>query len=495
VNRIGLSAVLCLVACSALRPGEPKKAPPPGPHTIQAPPIDPEPWRNQLPKPAARARISYPDPEVMRLGNGLTLYVLRRPAGVVEIEFVVRHGASSVPEGKSGLSALTARMLTEGTRTKSSLALAEAVESLGTTLQAESGRDFSAVSLTILRPDVERGLSLLAEVVQAPAFLPKEFDRVRSEWLDGLIAERQEPAQLASLVAMRSLLGPAHGAPVSGSVPDVKALSVADLGEFHRRFYAPDSSALILVGDLSLQDARPEVERLFSGWKARAKPAPDKFEGAKAPAKPRIVLVDRADAVQTALFVVQPFPKRTEAGHEAREILVNLLGGLFTSRINRNLREQHAYTYGARGTLIAARLWGALAIATSVKTDVTAPALEQLRAELASIRDPARGRPITPEELARSKTDLINSLGAHLEHTSRVADDLATSFVQGLPTDYESRYAPLIESLPAEAVAHEASRVSADQLLIVAVGDRKLIQPALEKQGLSVELAGPRLLE
>jgi zinc protease len=491
---IALVSAACLLACTSAQPTKSKTPSPTPSSSAAAVAKDPEPWRQQTPAPGAKAVVAYPEPEVERLKNGLTLYVLRRPADTIEVEFVVRHGASSLAEGKSGLAALTARMLNEGTRSKGSLALAEAVESLGTTLDTGAGRDSSSVSLSTLKADFARGLSILAEVVQTPAFSAKEFQRVRNEWLDGLLAERQEPRSLAAIVGLRALLGPVHGAPASGSLPDVKALGVHDLRAFHKQFYAPENSALIIVGDLSLQDAKLQAERLFGAWKARAPVASEKPELPPPPAKPRVILVDRSDAVQTALFVIQPFPKRSVAGHEAREILTNLLGGLFTSRINRNLREEHAYTYGARGQLVATRYWGAFVISTSVKTDVTAKALEQIRAELAKIREPRAGQPITPEELARSKTDLIHSLGAHLEHTSRVAADLASSFAEGLPTDYESRYARLIEALPAEAVAREGARLSTEQLVIVAVGDRKSVQQTLEP-AYKVELANPKLLE
>ncbi|HMJ10930.1 MAG TPA: pitrilysin family protein, partial [Polyangiaceae bacterium] len=429
----------CLVACSA--PPAPRAAAASAKPAPRAAPADLEPWRKQRPAPGAPAELAYPAPEVVRLPNGLTLYVLQRKAGIAELLLVVRHGQSSVPEGKSGLAALTARMLSEGTRAKTTLALAEAVESLGTTLETDAGRDHSSVALQTLPRDLGQGLALLAEVVQAPRFDAKDFARVKNEWLDGLIAERQQPQRLASLVALRLLLGMSQGAPVSGSVPDVKSLNVPDLRDFHRRYYTPADSALILVGDFTLADVKAPVEKSLGTWRGHAaQPSPTPKAPAPAPGK-RLVLVDRSDAVQTALFSIQVFPKRNVAGHEARQVLSNLLGGLFTSRINQNLREKHAFTYGARSTLMATRAWGAFSVATSVRTDVTGAALEQLGLELAGIAN--NSKPIKPPELSRSKIDLINALGAHLEHTGHIAEDLAQSFVQSLPTDYVSRYAPL----------------------------------------------------
>ena len=488
-----LLACCALFACTAARePRPPVVSPAPKP-AAPAVPADPEPWRSQRPAPGEPAELSYPAPEVVRLPNGLTLYVLTRKAGIAELTLVVRHGQSSVPEGKSGLAALTARMLSEGTRAKASLQLAEAVESLGTTLETDAGRDHSSIALQTLPRDLTQGLALLAEVVQAPRFDNKDFERVKTEWLDGLVAERQEPQRLASLVGLRLLLGMTHGAPVSGSVPDVKALKVKDLRDFHRRYYTPADSALIVVGDFTLADVQAPAVRSLGGWRGRAAEDVTPAQPQPPAAKQHVVLVDRPEAVQTALFTIQAFPKRNVAGHEARQVLSNLLGGLFTSRINQNLREKHAFTYGARSTLMATRAWGAFAVGTSVRTDVTAAALEQLKLELSAVA--SGSKPLASTELARSKTDLINDLGAHLEHTGRIAGDLAQSFVQGLPTDYVSRYAPLVASLSLENVTQEAKRVSTEQMWIVAVGDSKAIREQLATRGIAVEQAPPNLLE
>ena len=164
-----------------------------------AAPPDREAWRNQRPAPGPAAEVRFPAPEVAKLPNGMTLYVVRRPAAVVTMRLVVRHGASAVPEGKSGLAALTARMLTEGTRKRSSQALAEAAESLGSSLEADASRDDSLVGISSLVADVDKAVELLAEVVTSPTFDAKEFERVRAEWLDKLVGERQAPERLAAL--------------------------------------------------------------------------------------------------------------------------------------------------------------------------------------------------------------------------------------------------------------------------------------------------------
>lgn len=486
--------VLLAVACGTGSPGgnrNPETTPPNGEKKADA-----DAWRRTMPKPGAPARITYPVPETTTLDNGLSIWLLRRPSRVASVSVVVRHGASSVPAKKSGLASLTARMLTEGTKKRSASALSEAAESLGSTLGDDAGRDYMSVSLTTLGEDVPKAIELIAEVAQTPAFSPVEFARVRKETLDGLALERQNPNRLASLAGLRLLLGERDGAPVGGSVPDVKKLTVGDLVAFHKACFVPPSAALIVVGDVSLGSVKAAAQKAFGAWKGKSPLDPTHTTEAKAPEKTRVVVIDRADSVQTAIFVAQPFPSRVAPGHETREVLDNLLGGLFTSRINHNLREEHAYTYGAHSDAIATRRWGAFIVSTSVETNVTADALRELLKEISRAKDPALKKPLKDEEVARAKTDLVNRLGAHLEEAESVAGDLETSFTLGLGPDYLSRYGELVSKVTTREVAAEGSeRLLPDRALVVVVGDAQAVSAELEKHGFHVEMAPATLSE
>ncbi len=473
---------LVLAACGAHRAAAPRSAA--AAHDAQA-------WRAAAPAPGARGMLSVPAPDVAKLDNGMTLYVLRRPGGVVSLSFVVRHGSSSVERGRSGLAALVARMLTEGTRDHSGEGLAEAVEDLGATLDHDAGRDYTAVGLTTLAGDAQRGLDLLAEVALRPAFAPEVLDRVRQEWLDSLAAERQDPGKLAAIAGYRLLFGPVQGAPVTGSEPDVTRLGVRDLAEFHRRFFVPQACALVVVGDLDVAAVRPAVEAAFGSWRGPGDAPPARFTPPPAPARPRIVVIDRAGSVQSALFVAQPFPRRDAPGHEARVLLGSVLGGLFTSRINHNLREVHAWTYGARTEVVATRGWGALVTTTSVRTDATGDALAQIRSEIAGAR---ASRPIDADELARARADLVSSLGADLQAVDSIAGDIDELFFEGLPDDYLSRFGSLIAGVTLPAVRMQArTRLEPDRTVVVVVGDRSRIEPQLRALGGDVEDAAPGL--
>ena len=450
-------------------------------------------WRAEVPAPGAATRVEYPVPEISRLDSGLSIWVVRRPARVASVSVVVRHGQSSVPPKKSGLAALTARMLTESTKDKSSSELAEAVESLGTTLSHDAGRDYSLVGMTVLASDVERAVELLGEVVQRPRFAADELDRVRGEWIDGLLAERQNPGRLASLAALRVVLGEPHGAPVAGSVSDVKQLEIKDVRAFHARAWTADAAGLLVVGDVEPARVRAAAERALGRWRKATAKAPklEAFDPPAAPTRARVVVVDRPGSVQSAIFAAQSFPRRDAPGHEARQLLSAALGGLFTSRINANLREKNAFTYGARSQAIATRHWGAFVVFTNVETSVTAPALRELFAEI----DAADARPIGADELARARADAVSSLGARLEDVDRVADDLVTTFHLGLAPDYSASLPRLLESLPVAAVHREAARLRPEQMVVVIVGDKAAITPSLSKLPVTIETAAAALVD
>jgi zinc protease len=494
ISRFACAAAL--ISCAHAK--TPPKAPSPKPVTtkvVAAEPPDPEPFRAVRPAPGAPGQFEYPTPEQLKLANGMSVYLVKRPARIAALKLVISHGATAAPEGKSGLASLTARMLTESTKKKSSAALAEAVEALGTTIGSDASRDESDVSMTVLPADLPRALGLLAEVVVTPAFSATDFARVRAEWLDGMRGERQNPTRLATLAAIRAVYGPLLGAPVSGSIPEVERLTAADLRDFHRQHYTPDNAALVVVGDVDARTLMAEVGKAFGAWRGKSSVvrAPVTLPGA--PEKTRVLLIDRPGAVQSAVVTLQPFPKRTDPGYEARQAMGRVLGGLFTSRLNTNLREEHAYTYGAFSQPISTRQWGALLVSTSVRTDATAAALDEIVLELKRMHDPSLGAPVRPDELARAKADLIFHLGATLEHPNHVAEEASELFVDGLPLDYNARYPSLVSALNEEQVGAEARGILPTRQLVVIVGDRGKVEAELTRRGYTPEIAPSALTD
>jgi zinc protease len=501
MTRLSLAALLLLVGCSGAKAqghltGTPDERTAPSATTSAAALApDPEPWRMQRPPAGPASQLHFPVPEQATLKNGLSLMLVRKPVPVASLSLVFRHGAGACPPGKSGLAALTARMLTEGTRKHPGVKLAEAVEQLGTTLDEDAGRDASSLSLSALTRDVGRAVELLGEVVTEPSFAARDFERVQNEWLDGLRAERQAPERLASLAALGTLLGKPHGSPVSGSLVDVRKLSIQDVVDFHRRAYGAGDAALIVVGDVELGKLRDSAERAFAKLGKGDSGIEQPFSPPAPPNGKQLLLIDRPGAVQSALMIAEQRPKRSEPGYERRELLTTLFGGLFTSRLNLNLREEHAYTYGAHAQNAATRHWGAFYIATSVRTDVTADALREAIKELAQLKNPSLGKPIRAEEVARAREDLVQSVGARLEYGARVGSSISELWLQGLPLDYYQKYPAVLAAEDPATLSESAKSIDVDHLVIVVVGDRAAIEKPLAALGYQVVQAPAELTE
>jgi zinc protease len=444
---------------------------------------DPAAWRAVQPEARPPSEFSYPIPKLTELRNGLRIYVLERQSGPVSLSVVVAHGASGESAAKSGLASMTAALMAEATKHHNHHALSELAESLGSTLVGDANRDFVRLSIDTLPDGLADGLTLLKESLTEPAFDTGDFDRLRQRKLDELRAERQNPTRLSSLVALRLLLGPDLGSPVGGCPSSVASLRPSDPRQWHEQWVTPNTTAIFVVGPVRAESAIVQAERIFGGWKTKAAPKRSVPTVPPLPESKAVYVVDRPDSVQSAIFAVQQYPRRMSEGYIAREHLDNLLGGLFTSRINQNLREEHAYTYGARTMTVAARDFGLFAVSTSVATEVTAPAMTEILVELSAIRGSHASEPVSEDELARSRADLVQSLGAHLESSHQVLSDAEQLFVHDLPVDYYTNYSRAVSSVSAADVAKESERLTPERMLFVVVGDAKRLRPELATAG------------
>jgi zinc protease len=488
--KVSLVMFTWLLGCGSSEP-RPRSSPPSTPEPTSAVDLDPEAWRKHAPLPGSPSSVTYPVPTVRVLPSGVTLYHQERPGGLVALSVVSRKGAAALPPSKAGHAAFMARMMTEGTRGRTSLGLAEAVEDLGSNLRHDAGRDHLAISMTVRAPDLDDGLELLAEIVRSPRFDPKDVDRVRAEWLDDLELDRDNPSRAALIAGFGLVLGEDAGAPVKGRLESIRSLRSQDLRAFHEVAFAANDVAVIVTGDCTLSALESTITKHFDALKAGPPPP-----SPAALPEPRsgVYVIDRKGSVQTALFVGQPLPRRSEAGTEARQILTNALGGLFTSRLNQNLRETHAYTYGAHAAIVAARHYGLLAIMTSVRTDATIDALDEILAELRALSDGSSGRPLTEDEVSRARTDLAQKLASNLEHVESVRSDLTSLFVDREPAEYLAKYPATLARLPLDAVRNEGRRLTPDSMVVVMVGDRQALEGDLQARGHHVLPIDPRVL-
>jgi len=454
--------------------------------------------RGVPPKPGPARPLALPPLERLALSNGLPVVLVgMHEVPVAEVILVVGAGAIADPAGREGLAHLTAEMLDEGAGGRDALALADAVDFLGATLEAGATWDAATVRLRVPVARLGEALPLMADVALRPDFPGSELERLRKEALTDLLQARDVPARIASRALTQAVFGKAHryGRPQTGDTAALSALSVADLRAFHAQRYAPAGASLVVVGDVTSASMRPLLEKAFGAW-----PAPAAAVAAPSVAVPpqlrgrTVWLVDKPGAAQSSTRVGRVGASWADPQYTAAEVMNTLLGGSFTSRLNDNLREQHGYTYGARSAFLRYRAGGLFLALADVQTDKTAPAVTEFFAELAGIRTPA-----TAQEVERARSYAALGYAAEFETTLQVAARVVEKVVYDLPDDFFEQYVPKALAVDGAGL-QKAARASIDpaRLALVVVGDRAKVEAPLRALGLGTlrtltveELMGP----
>ena len=441
-----------------------------------------EPWRKEMPRPGSVRSAQYPTPEEFSLPNGLKVLLSeRRELPVVSASLVFARGSGTNPPDMPGLANFTAAMLDEGTKTRDALQIADEVARLGASLATASTMDQIQIAVTSLAAQFPRTLDLVADVTLNPTFPQEEVERQRSTRLANLLAQKSNPSQIASRVMATALYGPTHpyGYLDLGTEASNKALTRDAMVDFWKQHIVPGNAALVVVGAISRKQLEPIAAKAFAGWTGKAAPAKTLPTARGTSAK--LVIVDVPGAAQTQVRVASVGVPRSTPDFEALEVMNALLGGLFTSRINLNLREDKGYTYGAFSTFVFRQEAGPFYAGAGVRTDATAPSVTEIYNEIRKMKDVE----VTMDELTLGKDSLVRSMPGRFETTAQTVDSFRTLFVYNLGLDYYSKYIEKIGSLDAATVHTAASRhLTPDRMLVVAVGDRQKIEGELMKLNL-----------
>jgi zinc protease len=427
-------------------------------------------------------KVKLPRPQEADLPNGLHLIVLEDHR-IPQVNFqIIVPGAGGYydPADKIGLASYTASLMREGTKTRTSPQISEALETMAATLGVSSG--LSGATATInggaLTEHFDKLFDMAADVLLNPAFAPAEWDRFKTRTKAGLIQQRANPGFLASEMFNRVTFGSHPASRVSPTAANLDAITPEALAEFHRTHYVPDYAAVAFAGDITLAEARKMVEAKLGGWKKAgiAKPAVEQ-PPAIGPAK--VYLIARPNSVQTTLFVGTQSMTRTDPDYPALQVVNRVLGGVM-GRLFRHLREEKGYTYGIGSGFSATGYRGAWTSNTSVRTDDTEPALTDLLAEIAELRD----KPVPANELADAKRAIVGSFAGDLESPDQVLSYYVTNWMYSLPADYWDTYPARISAVTAEEAQAAAKKYwDPARLQIVAVGDATKITEILRKKG------------
>ncbi|MEO8560504.1 MAG: pitrilysin family protein [bacterium] len=409
---------------------------------------------------------------------------------LISITAVVDAGAARERPSEAGVAALTAQLLLEGAAGLDGAALVDRFERIGTSVDAHADWDSSTVSLTALSERRSEALSLVRDLLRAPDFPDREVARLRDERLAEILQQRAEPGALADEQFARAVYTPTarFALPASGTAASVRALTRDVVRAFYTEHFHPATTTIVFAGDITVEDATALAERLFGDWKGSTLAVlPEAADSSRTASIVRVVA--KADAPQSEVRVGHLGLPRRHPDYFDVTVMNAILGGLFSSRINLNLREAHGYTYGAFSAFEWRRASGPFMIHTAVKSDVTGAAVREILKEI----DAMRGAEIGEEELTLATSYLDGVFPIRYETTSAIAAALANLVIHDLPEDYFDEYRARVRAVTTAGVLRAARlHLHPDQLRIVVVGDPAVIaEPLREASGLLVDVVTP----
>jgi zinc protease len=420
----------------------------------------------------------------LTLANGLRVLIAEnRSAPLVAIRSLIKSGADHDNAELAGLAALTADLLDEGAGSRDAIQLAEHVGILGASLGTGADWDASYISLDSLSRNTHPAVEVLADVTFR-ATLPRDgFERVKKERLTEILQQRDEPAVIAGKRFASLLYGQGvYGNSIIGTPESLARIGLDNARRFYSQHYIPNNGSIIVAGDLDASAAARLVSQLFEPWKRGPEPPRPRLEPRLLDSS-RVYIIDRPEAVQSEIRIGHIGVPRSTEDYFPLSVMNALLGGVFNSRINLNLRERHGYTYGARSSFAFRRQAGPFVVSAPVRNEVTRESVSEVLGELRRIRT----GDVEKHELEDTKSYLIGVFPATVQTASDVAGRLVDMELYGLPEDYFDRYRERIAAITPDDITRVANKyIDPEKLLIVVVGSAKQVREPLGSLGLPI---------
>jgi zinc protease len=442
--------------------------------------------RSKEPAPGDAMSLKLPPLQKSALSNGLKIVLAERhTAPVVNFSLLVESGYSADPAGATGTASFEQRMLEEGTPTRDSLQIGEELESLSANFTASANLDWSLVNLNTLKSTMDKSLEIYADLILHPAFPQKEFERLQKERIAGIQREKVTPQSMALRVVPSLLYGKDHPYAVpftgTGTEASVKKMTREDLAKFHETWFRPNNATLLVVGDTTLAEIKPKLEKLLASWKPGDVPKRNLPQVAQ-PEKDVVYLIDRPGSGQSVIFGAQLAPPQNDPDAIALQLANSIFGGKFSSRINMNLREDKHWSYGVRAVLPAARGQRPYISISAVQTDKTKESMVELVKEYKNI---AGEKPITADELKDEQSNTTLGLPGTFETVQQLSGAYATILQYGLPEDYYNTFTQKALTLTPDNENETAKKyILPDHLIWVVVGDMSKVEPGIRELNL-----------
>ena len=442
-------------------------------------PID----RSKEPATGSAMSLKLPPMQKATLSNGLKIVLAERhSAPVVNFSLLVNGGYSSDATSALGTCSFAQRMLEEGTPTRDSLKIGEELESLSAEFSAGANLDFATVDLDALKANIDKSLEIYADLILHPAFPEKEFTRLQKDRLAAIQREKVTPNFMALRVMPALLYGKDH--PYSGAFlttgteATVSKMTREDLVKFHEAWFKPNNATLLIVGDTTLAEVTPKLERLFASWKSGEVPK-QTIPSAPEPGKDVVYLLDRPGSGQSLILAAQLAPAFNDPDQISLELVNDIFGGNFSSRINMNLREDKHWSYGVRSRLVPAKGERPYFSMSPVQTDKTKESLVELIAEYKNI---VGSKPISKAELKDEQTNATLGLPGSFETVQQLSGAYGNILQYGLPDDYYNTFTQKVLSATPDTANEIAKKyIQPGHLVWIVVGDMSKVESGIRE--------------
>ena len=441
--------------------------------------------RSKLPEPGDPPTARFPALQRAKLSNGLELILAERHAvPIVNLEMLVDVGYAADQHAVEGTASLTLAMLDEGTTSRDALEISQQLAALGAELTTGSNLDLSSVSLSALVENLDASLEIFADVILRPAFDEAEVGRLKQQQLATIQREKATPRSMALRVFPRLLYGPGHAYGISftgsGTEESVAGIDRDQLVAFHETWFKANHASLVIVGDTTLAEIQPKIEKLFADWTAGDVPAKNIAE-VELPERSAVYLIDRPDSLQSILFAGHIAPPKANPDEIAIEAMNEVLGGSFSARINMNLREDKHWAYGAHSFFVDAEGQRPFIAYAPVQTDKTVESMLEIQKELTDILG---SRPPSQAERDRAVDKKTLTLPGRWETSAAVRRSIAAMIRFGFPDDYWASYPEKMRSQTVASLSRAAQLVlHPERLTRVVVGDLSKIEDGIRAAG------------
>lgn len=441
--------------------------------------------RTQPPLPGKAPELRVPAWTKTTLANGADLIVSEKhDLPLVSFSLTFLGGANQFePSSRTGLASITAAMLSEGTTTRDGDALSNALQLLGTSVAASIGGESGSMSFVSTTGRFDQTLAVLADMLLNPTFPAASLERMRGQRLVALEQGKAQPGFIASRVYPRVLYGTEHPYGRFTTEDAIKAIARDDVVALHKAYYQPGRALVTIVGDVKTADVKTIVEKTLAAWPRGGERPSFEYPALPAREQTAIYLVDKPGAAQSSVSIGHPGPPRSTPDFFALQVMNTMLGGMFQSRLNANIREEKGYSYGVGSGFSYGKGPGAFTADGDVVSDKTDEALIEFMKELKGILG---ARPVTDDELETAKQSLIQRFPSAFASVAGTNNALTTLWLQGLSEDYYQQYAKAVAAVTKEDVLRVAKQhIHLDRLAIVIVGDRASIEMPLKATGLA----------